>query len=99
MTTRAGGAPRAREQLARSGRSEAAHELLWARSAGDEVLRQLEHVLATRAQRRQAEAQHVQAKVQVLTEAARSHLGGEIAIGRGQHARVERNLTASAQRS
>ena len=64
----------------------------------DEVVHEQRNVLAPLPQRRQRDGEHVEAVPEVFAEAARLHLLEEVAIGRGDDARVglERDVAADA---
>ena len=64
--------------------------------AAEEVVREHEDVAAALAQRRQLDVDDVEAVVEVLAEAALLHLGGEVAVRRGDDAHVDRDGLVAA---
>ena len=84
--------------LLRCGRQLRRIHAVVARVALDEMPRQREDVLDALAQGLHVQREHVEAVVEVLAEASARDLGGEVAVGRGQHAHVdlERGRAADA---
>ena len=62
----------------------------------DEILRQLDDVGRALAQRRDLQVDDVEAEQQILAEFALAHGVGEIAVGRGDDADVDRHRLAAA---
>ena len=70
-----------------------------AREALDEALDQERDVVAPLAQRRQLEADDVEAVVQVLAELAARDVGFDVAVGRGDHPHVDFRFLGRADRT
>ena len=66
------------------------------RAAREEVPRQQRNVLAPLAQRRHADADHVQAMVEILAEAAFAHARLEVLVGGGDDAHIRLDLLVAA---
>ena len=64
---------------------------------GDETLGQLGHVVQALAERGHLDHVHVEPVEEILAEAARLHVGVEVAVGRGDDARLDRERARSAQ--
>src|SRR5690606_13475730 len=60
------------------------------RYARDEMGRERKDVFLALAKRRDAERKHAQAIIKVLTETPGAHVGGEIVVGGGDDANVDR---------
>ena len=69
-----------------------------ARQLLHEVRDEPRDVLLALAQRRHEDRDHVEAEEQVLTEAPGANLGGEVLVGRGQHAHVDAHAVVPADR-
>ncbi len=67
--------------------------------APQEALGEERDVLAPLAERREIEPDHVQAVVQILTELAALDFAFHVAVGRGEHADVDRKLLSATDRA
>src|SRR5579885_1316079 len=63
-----------------------------------EVIGEQRDVVFAIAQRRQVDVDHVDSVKQLLAEASRANLGFQVAVGRAQHAHIERDRVVGAER-
>ncbi len=65
----------------------------------EEIAREERDVAPALAQGRQAQIDDIDPVIEILAEMSGEHLGGQIAVGRGDHPCVDRNLLVAADRA